>query len=156
MGQRVEIPESTSQWQAGDRFGEVLTTETRVQYIRGRVDAASGRTEDDEVVWVTQLARVRLEGSGAVVEVDYCDCFVFDAAGNRYPAARKFRPRTSPARSDGWARQQWEEEITEKMVMCSDEILAEFGRHRDEKGDWSEDDWDFLEKVCRDRTPFER
>ena len=31
MGRRVEIPEYTSQWRAGDRFGEVVEIHTRMQ-----------------------------------------------------------------------------------------------------------------------------
>jgi hypothetical protein len=100
MGQRVEIPEYTSQWLAGDRFGDVFETQTKTQSVRGRVDEATGRQEEDEIVWVDQLARVRLESSGEVIEVPLADCFVFDAEGNRYPAARKWQPRYATPKSD--------------------------------------------------------
>ena len=156
MGRRVEIPEYTDQWLAGDRFGEVVETETRMQFIRGRVDEATGRMEEDEVVWITELARIKLEGSGEVVEVLLADCYEHDAAGQKVPAARKFKPRFAGARSDEWVREQYEEEINNMMFFCGDEIMAEFGRKRDEDGEWSEEDIDFLEKVCRNRTPFER
>ena len=141
MGRRVEIPEYTSQWLAGDRFGEVVGTQTRMQYIRGRVDEATGRIEDDEVVWVTEFARIRLEGSGEVVEVLLADCHEYDAAGQKSPAARKFQPHAPATRSDDWVREQYEEEITDMMFFCSDEILGEVGRQRGEDGSWSEEDY---------------
>ena len=56
MARRVEIPEYTSQWRAGDRFGKVVQMHTRRQVIRGRVDEATDRRQDDEVVWVAGLA----------------------------------------------------------------------------------------------------
>ena len=59
-------------------------------------------------------------------------------------------------RSDDWAREQYEEEITEGMFFCSDEILGEVGRQRGEDGSWSDDDIALLEKICRERNPFER
>jgi hypothetical protein len=155
MGRRVEIPEHTAWWLAGDRFGEVVETQTRIQFIRGRVDEATGRIEEDKVVWVTQMARVRLEGSAEIVEVDLSDCFEFDAEGKKYPAASKFKPRPT-AKSDDWAREQYEEEITDMMFFCGDEILGEAGRRRGEDGCWSEEDIDLLEKICRERIPSER
>jgi hypothetical protein len=153
MGRRVEIPECTSQWLAGDRFGEIVGTETRMQFIRGRVDEATGRVEHDEVVWVTELARVKLEGSGEVVEVLLADCTEYDAAGHKVPAARKFKPHGPAPRSDDWVREQYEEEITDMMVLCSDEILGEVGRQRGEDGCWSEEDFALLEKICREIAP---
>ena len=92
MGRRVEIPEYTSQWRAGDRFGEVVEMHTRRQFIRGRVDKANGRREGDESVLVTELARVKLEGSGETVEVVLADCNEFDAAGEKVPAAKRWQP----------------------------------------------------------------
>ena len=66
-----------------------------MQFIRGRVDEATGQIENDEVVWVTELAKIRLEGSGEVVEVLLADCSEYDAAGQKSPAARKFKPHGS-------------------------------------------------------------
>ena len=92
MGRRVEIPEYTSQWRAGDHFGEVVEMHTRTQFIRVRVDEASGRRKDDEVVLVTKRARVKLEGSGETVEVVLADCNEFDAAGKKVPASKRWQP----------------------------------------------------------------
>ena len=59
--------------------------------MRGRADEASGRRQDDEVVWVAELARVKLEGSGETVEVVLADCYEYDAAGVKVPAARRWQ-----------------------------------------------------------------
>ena len=156
MGRRVEIPDCTDQWLAGDHFGEVVETETRMQFIRGRVDEATGRIEDNEVVWVTELARIRLEGSGETVEVLLAHCYEQDAAGQRVAAATKFKPHHAATRSDDWVREQYEEEINDMMFFRGDEIMDEFGRQRNEDGCWSDDAIEFLEQVCRDRNRFER
>jgi hypothetical protein len=42
------------------------------------------------------------------------------------------------------------------MFFCQYEIMEEFGRTPDEDGNWSDEDIAFLEKVCRERCPFER
>ena len=42
-----------------------------------------------------------------------------------------------------------EEDINEMMFLNGDEIMAQFGRKRDEHGDWSKDDLAFLEAECR-------
>jgi hypothetical protein len=42
------------------------------------------------------------------------------------------------------------------MFFCSDEILEEADRSRGEDGEWSEDDIELLEQMCRERNPFER
>ena len=91
MGRRVEIPEYTSQWRAGDRFGEVVEMHTLMQVMRGRADETSGRREEDEVVLVTELARVKLEGSGETVEVVLADCYEYDAAGVKVPTAKRWQ-----------------------------------------------------------------
>jgi hypothetical protein len=92
MGRRVEIPEYTSQWRAGDRFGKIVEMHTRMQVIRGRVDDATERRLGDEVVWVAELARVKLEGSGETIEVVLADCNEYDAAGKKVPAAKRWQP----------------------------------------------------------------
>ena len=156
MGRRVEIPEYTSQWLAGDCFGEVVGTQTRMQFIRGRVDAATGRIEEDEVVWVTELARVKLEGSGEVVELLLADCHRIRRGGPESPAARKFKPRYAPAtRSDDWVREQYEEDITDMMFFCSDEIRKRLAASAARTAPGARKT-STLEKICRERNPFEK
>ena len=43
------------------------------------------------MVLVTQLARVKLEGSGETVEVVLADCYEYDAAGVKVPTARRWQ-----------------------------------------------------------------
>ena len=90
VGRRVEIPEYTSQWRAGDRFGVVVEMVTRRQYIRGRL--VNDRKEDDKTVWVPERARVKLDGSGETIEVVLADCNEFDAAGKKVPPAKRWQP----------------------------------------------------------------
>ena len=151
MGRRVEIPDYTSHWLAGDRFGDIVETQTRTQFIRGRGNEATGRIEQDEVVWVTELAKIGLEGSGEVVAVLLADCTEYDAAGQKHPAARKFKPRYAATRSEDWVREQYEEEITDMMVLCSDETTEEAGRRRGEDGEWSEEDIDSRKNLPREK-----
>ena len=39
---------------------------------------------------------------------------------------------------------------------CQYEIMEEFGRTPGPDGEWSDEDIAFLEKVCRERCPFDR
>jgi hypothetical protein len=59
MSQRVQIPAYTDRWMMGDRYGEVVKT-----YWSN--------------VYLTDLARVKLDISGKVVTVKLKDCTKYD------------------------------------------------------------------------------